>query len=121
MGEAHLSEVEGGAMTISCEWEFSIAGLHSSELLHAKGDRVMSALLDLESADLRLADSAVSLDTETMTMTIGLVVAGNDYQETVAHALTSIRTAIHAAGGSTPDWDAAGGALEPQGFRAAAV
>ena len=110
-------------MTISCEWEFSIAGLHSSELLQAKGDRVMSALLDLESADQRLADSAVSLDTETMTMTmtIGLVVAGNDYQETVDHALTSIRTAIHAAGGSTPDWDAAGGALEPQGFRAAAV
>jgi hypothetical protein len=108
-------------MTISCEWEFSIARLHSSELLQAKGDRVMSALLDLESADLRLADSAVSLDTETMTMTIGLVVDGNDYQETVAHALTSIRTAIHAAGGSTPDWDAAGGALEPQGFRAAAV
>jgi hypothetical protein len=121
VGEAHLSEVKGGAMTISCEWEFSMAGLHLSELLQAKGDRVMSALQDLESADLRLADSAVTLDTETMTMTIGLVVDGNDYQETVAHALTSIRTAIHAAGGSTPDWDAAGGALEPQGFRAAAV
>ena len=121
MGKAHLSNVEGEAMTISCEWEFSIAGLHSRELLQAKGDRVMSALLDLESADLRLADSAVSLDTEMMTMTIGLVVDGDDYQETVAHALSSIRTAIHAAGGATPDWDAAGGGLEPQGFRAAAV
>ena len=107
-------------MTISCEWEFSIAGLHSRELPQAKGDRVMSALLDFESADLRLADSAVSLDTETMTMTIGLVVDGKDYQETVAHALTVIRTAIHAAGGATPDWDAGGGALAPQGFRAAA-
>ena len=108
-------------MTISCEWEFHVLGLDSDDRLQVRGDRVMSALLDLESADPRITDSAVSLDSESKVMTVGLVVAGVDYEETVAHALTSIRTAIHAAGGSTPDWDAAGGALEPQGFRAAAV
>jgi hypothetical protein len=82
---------------------------------------VMSCLLDLESADDRLADSAVSLDAGTKTMTIGLVDSGSDYEETVAHALTSIRTAIHAAGGSTVDWDSSDSQLEPQGLRAVAV
>ena len=108
-------------MTISCEWEFQVVGPDSDERLLGQGDRVMSALLDLESSDPRITDSAVSLDEATRLMTIGLVVTGVDYEETVAHALTSIRAAIHAAGGSTPDWNALEGVLEPQGFRAAAV
>jgi hypothetical protein len=116
-----MSDLEGGAMTIWCEWEFLVAGPDSVQALQGKGDRVMSCLLDLESADDRLADSAVSLDAGTKTMTIGLVVSGGDYEETVAHALTSIRTAIHAAGGSTVDWDPSDSQLEPQGFRAVAV
>lgn len=121
VGEAHLSDVGGGTMRISCEWEFLVAGPNSPTALQERGDRVMSSLLDLESADPRLADGAVSLDTGKMTMTIGLVVVGSDYEETVAHALASIRTAIHAAGGATPDWPSHDGDLEPQGFRAAAM
>jgi hypothetical protein len=116
-----MSDVGGETMTISCEWEFHVTGPDPSIALQAKGDRVMSCLLDLESADPRLADSAVSLDAGTKVMTVGLVVAGTDYEETVAHALNSIRTAIHAAGGATQDWDAAGSGLEPQGFRVAAM
>ena len=108
-------------MTISCEWEFPVAGPDSDERLQVRGDRVMSALLDLESADPSLTDSAVSLDSESKVMTVGLDVTGVDYEETVAHALTSIRAAIHAAGGSPPNWDTPEGVLEPQGFRAAAV
>ena len=108
-------------MTISCEWEFHVAGTHSAKQLEVKGDRVMSALLDIESVDPRITDSAVSLDIANKVMTIGLVVAGMDYGETVAHALSSIRAAIHAAGGATPDWDASAGELQPQGFRAASV
>ena len=108
-------------MTISCEWEFPVAGPDSDEQLQVRGDHVMSALLDLESADPRITDSAVSLDEGTKLMTIGLVVTGVDYEETVTHALTSIRAAIHAAGGSTPNWVTPAGVLQPQGFRAAAV
>lgn len=108
-------------MTISCEWEFHVAGVDSDGALESKGDRVMSALIDLESVDPRLADSAVSLDAASRIMTIGLVVSGSDYEETVTHALTSIRTAIHAAGGATPDWDAPASVLQPQGFRAESV
>ena len=121
MGEAYLSVVGGGQVTISCEWEFHVAGPHSDEQIEVKGDRVMSALLDLESVDPRITDSVVSLDTASKVMVIGLVVSGIDYEETVAHALTSIRAAIHAAGGSTPDWDGPASELQPQGFRAAAV
>lgn len=121
MGKAHLSGVGGGEVTISCEWEFHVAGTHSAKQLEAKGDRVMAALLDIESVDPRITDCAVSLDTANKVMTIGLVVSGTDYEETVAHSLTSIRAAIHAAGGSTPGWDVRESQLEPQGFRAAAV
>ena len=121
MGQAHLSDVGGGEVTISCEWEFHVAGTHSAKQLEVKGDRVMSALLDIESVDPRITDSAVSLDTANKVMTIGLVVSGTDYEETVAHSLTSIRAAIHAAGGSTPGWDVSVTELQPQGFRAASV
>lgn len=121
MGATDLPVVEGADMTISCEWEFHVLGPDSDGRLQVRGDRVMSALLDLESADPRITDSAVSLDLGSKVMTVGLVVAGVDYEETVAHALTSIRAAIHAAGGSTRDWEASAGTLEPQGFRAAAV
>jgi len=121
VGETIVSDVGGGSMTITCEWEFHLSETGGPQALQAKGDRVMSSLLDLESADPRLADSAVSLDAGIGIMTIGLVVSGIDYEETVAHALTSITAAVHAAGVSIPDGDAGASPLEPQGFTAAAV
>ena len=108
-------------MNIACEWEFQLAGAQSVSRIQASGDRIMTSLLELESADARLTDSSVSLDASTGILTIGITASGSDYQESVDHALTSIRAAIHAAGGSTPDWDSAESTLEPHDFRAAAL
>lgn len=108
-------------MNVACEWEFQLTGTQVVSRVRESGDRIMTGLLALESADARLADSSVSLDSSTGTLTVGITVSGTDYQESVDHALTSIRAAIHAAGGSTPDWDLSESTLEPHDFRAAAL
>lgn len=121
MGTAYLPGVEGGDVIISCEWEFLLASANHADDMVALGDQVMDCLMDLEAVDERLRDSSVSLDAAGRSMTIGLAVQAANYEDGVAHALTSIRTAIHAAGGATPEWGESGAHLEPAGFRAAAV
>lgn len=106
-------------MTVSCQWQFLVAQAEDRDALVTQVDGVMQALLDLEEVDQRLSDSGVSLDLGEMRVVIELDVAGDDYQECISHALNAMRTAIHAAGGATPDWpaDASHRAhFEPQDF-----
>ena len=87
----------------------------------AQIDGVMQALLHLEEVDQRLSDSSVSLDLGEMRVVIEVDVAGDDYQEGVGHAFGAIRTAIHAAGGATPEWSSdvvTRAHFEPQDFGA---
>lgn len=91
-------------MTVSCQWQFLVTQADSRDSLVTQVDGVMQALLDLEEVDQRLSDSGVSLDLGEMRVVIELDVTGDDYQECVSHALGAIRTAIHAAGGATPEW-----------------
>lgn len=93
-------------MTVSCQWQFLVTQAEDRDSLVTQVDGVMQALLDLEEVDQRLSDSGVSLDLGAMHVVIELDVAGDDYQECISHALNAMRTAIHAAGGATPDWPA---------------
>ena len=106
-------------MTVSCQWQFVVTQAGDRDSLVTQVDGVMQALLDLEEVDLRLSDSGVSLDMDAMLVVIDVDVAGEDYQDCVSHALSAIRTAIHAAGGSTPEWPSTVGThahFEPQDF-----
>ena len=119
MGSKDLSDVGGDAMTVSCQWQFLVTEAESRDSLVAQVDGVMQALVDLEEVDQRLSDSSVSLDLGEMRVVIEVDVAGGDYQECVSHALGAIRTAIHAAGGATPQWPSdvvARAHFEPQDF-----
>ena len=110
-------------MTVACRWQFLVTDAGDRDSLVAQVDGVMQALLDLEDVDSRLSDSGVSLDMGVMHVTIEICVSGDDYEECVSHALGAIRTAIHAAGGATPDWPATlGGSarFEPRDFVAVA-
>lgn len=71
--------------------------------LGAHSEAVMEQLLLLEAAD-NIIDSAVSTDRGKSQVTIEVVGCGADDMEALIHGVTAIRTAIHAAGGATPDW-----------------
>lgn len=91
------------------------------EELHSQGEQLMVALLDLEKCN-DVRDSATSSDTATGKVTVDLFVAVETSAEAAQIALTVCRTAIHAIGGSTPDWSpAAPDAAPPVDFRPTGV
>lgn len=89
---------------VNCTWSFHIATEQDRDGIVAELDRVMGHLLDLEEADPRLEDSSLGLDLDTMSVEIGIAAEGETFEDGLATAMGAIRTAIHAAGGSTPDW-----------------
>ena len=100
-----MSEMEGGGpVTTHCTWEFHIASAEPSATVADEVERIMDHLLKLESSDGRLMDAAVGLDLELMTVEISMSAEGATFEEGLAIAMAAIRTAIHSAGGSTPDW-----------------
>lgn len=82
-------------------WEFTTSNSPDAELVDAT-EAVMDELLKLE--DECLMDSSVSLDLHSRTVEIEIVATGEDYVDASERALSCVRTAIHASGGSTPDW-----------------
>lgn len=82
-------------------WTFVVEG---SGDLFAWADAVTEALLAHERCTAEVLDSAVSADRGERTIEIEVTVrAGSEYEAiTVGHA--AVRSAIHAVGGSTPDW-----------------
>lgn len=90
-------------MIVSVSWQFHIVPDGMTDVSD-EAEAIMSSLLDLESVDTRLSDSAVGADLASMKLDVEVTVEGMDYQDCLNHALLSIRTAIHAAGGATPGW-----------------
>jgi hypothetical protein len=70
--------------------------------LDAHTDSVMDELVALEDECIRDAD--ISVNFESREVEISIVVIGDDFDEAAAKADATIRTAIHAAGGHTPEW-----------------
>lgn len=91
--------------TVGLSGEFTVRHI-SREQLEAQCGTVMEALLELEGTGCGITSSAVSLDLATFTVTIEVEATGEDFDEAVAVADSCIRSAIHKAGGATPDgWD----------------
>ena len=91
-------------MNITCTWEFTLIPKQEALAVPAELDRVMRELLLLEACTGGLSDSAIGLDLDEMVAEISVSVDAESPEEGIAIALGSIRTAIHAAGGSTAGW-----------------
>lgn len=77
--------------------------VHGEDDLEAHTDRVMEELLKLESATIRDADVSGSvLDGEVQ---ISVYAIGESFDTAADIADSAIRSAIHAAGGHTPNWE----------------
>lgn len=76
--------------------------VENSPDLDAHTDSVMEELLALE--DDQLCDADISVDFGRSAVEISIVAIGPDFDEAVERADSAIRSAIHAAGGSTRAW-----------------
>lgn len=91
-------------MLVHCTWTLHVLSGQEPAVIAAEVERVMDQLLDLEQTDPRLGDSGVGLALDTMTAEMTLSAEGTTLEDAVGLALSAMRTAIHAAGGFTPDW-----------------
>jgi len=91
-------------MNVTCTWEFALISNDEAADIPADLDRVMIELLSLESCTETLTDSAIGLDLAEMSAEISVSVEAESPEAAIALAMSSIRTAIHAAGGSTAGW-----------------
>jgi hypothetical protein len=81
---------------------FTVTG---NDDLDAHTDAVMDELLALEGED--VTDADVSANLEDRTVEISIVAHADDFDTALSCADGVIRTAIHATGAHTPEWDAA--------------
>ena len=72
--------------------------------LDAQTDSVMDHLVDLE--DSRLSDSSMDVVFSQKLVSISVLSKGKNLESALEYGSSAIRTAIHAAGGSTPNWKA---------------
>jgi hypothetical protein len=75
--------------------------------------RVVDQLALIDEQTPEFLDYAVSSDASDGTVTFEITASAEDELQAVAGSLSWVRTAFHAAGGSTPGWNVAGvGAVE---------
>lgn len=86
-------------LEVSLSMTFRVSNV---EDLDAQTDAVMDHLVDLEDAD--LSDSSMDVIFSEKLVTISVLSRNKTLEGALEHASGAIRTAIHAAGGSTPDW-----------------
>lgn len=91
-------------MNVQCTWRLILESSSQSTNLEAVADDVMTALLSLEQVDPLLSDSAIALDLSKKEIEISVSSECAAIEDGVRHAMAAIRTAIHAAGGATPEW-----------------
>lgn len=77
--------------------------VHGEDDLDAHADKVMEQLLALESDSVRDADVSGSLTDATIQISVYAV--GESFDDAADVADSTIRSAIHAAGGATPNWE----------------
>ena len=90
-------------MSVTLTWRFSIVTA-LPETVPAQVDQIATHLLSLESPS--LFDTSIGLDLAKLTVDIGVTCGSDDLDSAIATGITAIRTAIHAAGGSTSTWTA---------------
>lgn len=72
--------------------------------LDAHSDVVMDELLALEECTKNISNADVSAALTEGTIEISVTATGEDFDNAVALADSTIRAAIHASGGHTPEW-----------------
>jgi hypothetical protein len=92
---------EGGSVTFRVTYEARVSG-EDPDQLEAHLDAVMEELLALGATDPDIGASLAQRQVEISVAVVGVA----DPEEAVRRAGALIRTAIHAAGGATPDWPA---------------
>ena len=70
--------------------------------LDSHTDAVMDELIKLEGRNIMDADLSADLDRHIVELSV--IASAESFDEAVSCADAAIRTAIHAAGGSTPKW-----------------
>jgi hypothetical protein len=85
-------------MNYTCVQAFQIQPV-DPDRLSAQCDRIMEELVDLG-----VADPLISGDMATGDVEIFVMVEADSHRAAADKAMAGIRTAIHAAGGGTPDW-----------------
>jgi hypothetical protein len=88
--------------TYTVHVDLNVAGV-SADGIAAHGGLVMEALADLDEANPELQDWTVSMDAAQGRCEIDLTVTAAHHADAVALAHSLVRTAIHAAGGATPE------------------
>jgi hypothetical protein len=103
-------------MRVDIAWQFDILTNLSPDEVRGHAEEVMKELLELEECA-PVCDSAVSLDLSEPSITLEVGAYGDDCESALSEALSAIRAAIHAAGGSIPNWHEAF-RLEPADLQA---
>lgn len=83
---------------------FKVSGSSSQEQFDHHTDHVMDELVALEND--HISDADVSVNLRDRIVEISLVAGAEDFDAAAQLADSCIRSAIHAAGGGTPDWSA---------------
>lgn len=81
---------------------FQVTGHVDADELDQHTDLVMEELLKLESET--ITDADVSAELTNGIVSVSLTASADDYDSAAAIADSCIRSAIHAAGGHTPEW-----------------
>ena len=79
-----------------------VTGTLSGESQEEHLDGVMEALIDM--IDDRVFDPSISFDRSVSRTTIEVTVNAANIDDAAGIGTSAVRTAIHAAGGATPDW-----------------
>lgn len=74
--------------------------------LHAEGERLMDALLDLERVNEEVSFPSTASEADRGVIVAELNIDAPDPLAAITLFMTLVRTAIHAIGGSTPGWEA---------------
>lgn len=87
--------------TVRLSMTFLVTGVVD---LDAHTDAVMDQLLAIESVNDNLMDSDLDAVLSKNLVTVSLVAIASSFDQAEMDANSAIRSAIHAAGGSTPEW-----------------
>jgi len=91
-------------MNVHCTWRFAVSSDGASMDCLPALDRLMERLLEVESLELHLSDPAVAFDADAGMAEVSIESDGPTLDEALTQADDAVRSAIHAAGGSTPNW-----------------
>lgn len=92
------------SMAVEARFTLNLDEDASRDVVVSHVDDVMTELIKLSETDCPISDPAVSLDLGRKEVLVELRADGGDFDEVAALVDSCLRSAIHAAGGRTPDW-----------------